>query len=908
MYADGWWNGVHGLAGADTIALSDIDGDDWRDFIEVMSDGVAIFGRDERLLVANRRVCRILPFLAGVVRPGASLAEIVAAEADSGQFADIAADAWRERRLHQHRAGGAPIEARLADGRWLFYEARRTGRGRTVATVRDVTDMRRREHRLAEDAQAAARRQLAEAIECLSDGFALFDAEDRLVLTNSRFRGMMAPLADVITAGQSFETIATAAVARGLVLGTGDQPATFLARRLAAHRDAQGAQELEFASGRWISVHEDRTPDGGVVGIYSDITRRKLAERALIESEERYRRLVDLSPDLIVVVADGRLAFVNGAGAGMLGGDAESLIGLRFADILHPDYQVIEDPAELLDEGWVPVKLVRRDGAVLDAEMAVMRLGERSRGEIMLVARDVTGLKRSTEALLGREQRLQGVMDTVLDGIITIDERGIIETVNPAVEKVFGYSAEELVGRSVNVLMPEDQARRHDGYIRHYVRSGERKVMGIGREEVGRRKDGTLFPFDLAISELRLGGRRLFTGVLRDITQRKEAERALRESEERYALAMAGTNEGMWDWDIPGDRLYASPRMQMLMGFFDSRPTRPAQWVTRIHPDDREPYRAALIEHLKGRTDSFIAEYRILHPGGIRWIRHRGLALRDKAGRAYRMAGSIDDVTASKEAERALLQAKEQAEIANRAKTEFLANMSHELRTPLNAIIGFSEIIHSQMFGDVNPRYREYVQNINDSGRHLLDVINDILDVSRIEAGKLKLEPEPVKLQAVIESSLRLIQQRALRGGLTIETAVPETLPVICGEARRLKQVMLNILSNAVKFTPEGGRIRIAAHRRDGGAVAVEIADDGIGMAAEDIPRALTPFVQVDSRLARRYEGTGLGLPLARAFMELHGGTLELSSAPRRGTTVTLTFPGDCVLEGCEGRSDGEGD
>lgn len=193
----------------------------------------------------------------------------------------------------------------------------------------------------------------------------------------------------------------------------------------------------------------------------------------------------------------------------------------------------------------------------------------------------------------------------------------------------------------------------------------------------------------------------------------------------------------------------------------------------------------------------------------------------------------------------------------------------------------------------VSPQqYKEYAANIEESGRHLLDVINDILDVSRIEAGHMSLDPEPVDLCAVIDSAIRLISQRAATAGLTVETSLDETLPNVMGEPRRLKQILLNLLGNAVKFTPPGGSVRLTA-RLDTAADVVEIvvADTGIGMAPDDIPKALKPFHQIDSRLQRRYEGTGLGLPLTQAFVEMHGGTLTITSAPGEGTAVTLRFP-----------------
>ena len=255
------------------------------------------------------------------------------------------------------------------------------------------------------------------------------------------------------------------------------------------------------------------------------------------------------------------------------------------------------------------------------------------------------------------------------------------------------------------------------------------------------------------------------------------------------------------------------------------------------------------------------------------------------------------DITDRKRVEVDLRRAKDEAELASRSKTEFLANMSHELRTPLNAIIGFSDILIGQIFGPLNDaRYADYARDIRDSGLHLLTLINDVLDIAKVEFGKVELLEETVDIVAVIESCLRLVRERAQTAGVHLTQALPPDLPHLLGDGRRLKQILLNLLSNSVKFTPSGGRVTVSAsHDADGFRLAVE--DTGIGIAAEDIETALRPFGQIDSRLARKYQGTGLGLPLAQSMAELHGGRLELRSVPGEGTTAALWLPPERVLD-----------
>ncbi|HZB93511.1 MAG TPA: ATP-binding protein [Stellaceae bacterium] len=240
-----------------------------------------------------------------------------------------------------------------------------------------------------------------------------------------------------------------------------------------------------------------------------------------------------------------------------------------------------------------------------------------------------------------------------------------------------------------------------------------------------------------------------------------------------------------------------------------------------------------------------------------------------------------------------LRQAKEAAEAANRSKSEFLANMSHELRTPLNAIIGFSEAIAGEIKGPLgSPKYGEYAKDILAGGTHLLDLINDILDMSRIEVGRYELREEVFDIADAVEGAARLVRGRAEEAGIDLVIDVPRELPPLCAEPRACRQILLNLLSNAIKFTPRGGRISVAAEIAEATGLAIRVSDTGIGIAAKDVPLVLTPFGQVEAALSRRHGGVGLGLPLSKRLAELHGGSLDIASAPGAGTTVTLRFPG----------------
>jgi signal transduction histidine kinase/HAMP domain-containing protein len=371
--------------------------------------------------------------------------------------------------------------------------------------------------------------------------------------------------------------------------------------------------------------------------------------------------------------------------------------------------------------------------------------------------------------------------------------------------------------------------------------------------------------------------------VMQDnIREAMAREKSLRRSaENRLVDALETSREGVMLVAADGSIVMANSTLRSFFPAIAYRLTPGTQFSAAL-----ETIRSQLKPDQMSAEEIVAAGQAELELADGRWLRMTGSAT-SEGGSIY----FLSDFTAVKEREESLRRAKRDAEAANAAKTRFLANMSHELRTPLNAIIGFSEIISGQFFGELgNDRYLNYSQDILRSGRHLLAVINDVLDLSKSEAGKMALNARAVDMREVLDDCISIVREQCAQAGLTLETSgLDQPLP-LTGDAAKLRQIFLNLLSNAIKFTEKGGRVCLSAVAT-GEGVAVTVADTGIGMDPQDVEIAFQPFGQVDNRLERRYEGTGLGLPLTKALVDLHGATIAIDSARGRGTRVTVTFP-----------------
>ena len=678
-------------------------------------------------------------------------------------------------------------------------------------------------------------------------------------------------------------------------------------------------------------------------------------------------------------------------------------------------------------------------------------------------------------------------VETAVDAVILIDAKSNIQLFNPAAEKMFGYSQTEILGQTIKTLMPDPYRREHDQYVESYKTTGTKKIIGIGREVLGQRKDGTIFPVDLAISEMEVAGKKYFNGVIRDISHLKQtenevveknilldtifkmqtkfiasektnivfdellaeilhvseseygfigeikqpeagapylktraitniawdkatqklyeqnapeglefrdldtlfghtiktgemiitndpsnhpkskgipknhpalnaylgmplfsgdefigmvgianrkqgydevfakkmqtlfvtcsslieackaeqgrhsAETLLVKSEERLRSSQKYAEIGTWDWNIETGDLHWSDRIAPLFGFpAGDLETTYDNFLNAVHPDDRDLVVEAVRACVEDGADYDI-EHRCIWPDKtVHWLSEKGDVQRDESDKAIRMLGVVQDITLTKIAEKNLILAKEEAEQANKAKSEFLSRMSHELRTPMNAILGFSQLLGLEK--DLSENQRQGVTEIGKAGHHLLELINDVLDLAKIESGKLVVSHEPINASEVLAESLELVSQIAIKHKVDINYAPNESEKcIINADKTRLKQIILNLVSNAIKYNKVGGRVLVECYRLDNGYLRIKISDTGLGIESKFQSDLFSSFNRLGAE-ATSTEGTGIGLVITKSLVELMSGTIDFESTVGEGSSFWVDLP--LAVNDVEGASD----
>lgn len=529
----------------------------------------------------------------------------------------------------------------------------------------------------------------------------------------------------------------------------------------------------------------------------------------------------------------------------------------------------------------------RKDGTEFPAEASVSRVVIDNEMVYTAVVRDLTALRQTEEALHARERQLRMIVEAMPFGLVIVRraDGGVLFS-NGAFSTLVEATHSEVAGRNIAEFLDDKLVADLSGGS-----SADGKVAGI--EARIRTDNGRVVWCAFSAVAMSMAGDDVTLIGCYDVTDRHRAVSALRESAYNLAEAERIAHLGNWLWDIAPNTLRWSDEAYRIFGLEPHRVemTYPV-FLAYVHPEDRDTVEQAIAQALESK-EPYKIEHRIVLPdGSIRVVREHAEIERDATGRAVRMRGTVLDTTVINHVTDSLREALKRAEFANEAKSQFLANMSHELRTPLNAIIGFSELMASDVLGPMEvPQYRSYAKDINDSGHHLLAVVNDILDLSRIEVGATDMDESPLVVDDLACACMRIVDGRAALAGLTLAREIPVAFPALYADERLLKQIILNLLSNAIKFTPAGGTVSFAARRDTDGGIVLQVSDSGIGIAPADIERVMEPFVQVEGSLSRRFDGVGLGLALVKQFALLHDATITIDSELDKGTRVAVHFP-----------------
>lgn len=625
----------------------------------------------------------------------------------------------------------------------------------------------------------------------------------------------------------------------------------------------------------------------------TDITERRRLELALSEQERRYRAIFDNARELIVLTsAAGLVLDANQA--------ALNLINLQLTDVAGlPVWETRWFAGEPIVRDWIATAA---NGAVLRGELHErLWSGEPSFIEVSLTpvlseagavasilieARDLTALEQTRAALYASEKRFHAFMDNapILAWIKDADLR--YAYVNKRVAERYGLDERKAAGITDVELMGAEAAVT--------VQDNDRRVLDTGQtlEAVEETPDfqGQLhqwlsykFPFTDA------AGARYVGGMALDLTDRFRAERLLRESEARFLGAFENAPIGMALVGADGQWMKVNRALCELLGY--PEPELVALTFQDVtHPDDLSTDQALMEQVLAGEIPGYRMDKRYLHRDGhVVWAELVVSLVRSEDGPRY-FVFQVHDVTERRTAEGALRTAKEAAEEASYLKSTFLATVSHELRTPMTAILGYTDLLLEEPRDALTERQREDVRTIAWGGQRLLRLINDLLDLSKIEAGRLDLDVRTVNLGEIMAQVMPDIGMQASAKGVWLDIDAPPQLSSIVGDAHRLRQVLLNLTGNAVKFTARG-RVGVTVRDRGEAGVEITVADTGIGISPEALPLVFEEFRQADPGATRKYGGTGLGLPIARKLVELHGGTIQLASVAGAGTTVTVALP-----------------
>ena len=647
-------------------------------------------------------------------------------------------------------------------------------------------------------------------------------------------------------------------------------------------------------------------PEGLSLYLTRDLTEvRQLAREVLL-----LQRALEADAAMPITVADMRspdhpLIFVNRAFERLTGYDRRELLGRNCRFLQGPDTDplaVARVRRALADGAACTVTLSnrRRDGSSFLNELHLAPVHDEAGTLVSFIGvqNDVTDHALAAEQLRRSEEYYRAVTEGIRDGVLVVAPTGSILTANPAACAALGFSAAQLQGRRLSGLGFELQ-HLGDGRPVTEVEHPVARVMHRGERVVDevyrlRRADAALMHIQLSAQPLfeRPGaGPTTCLVTFRDITAQRASEEALARAEERWQFALDGAGEGVWDFDEDTQAVYFSPQWKQTLGYEDHEiGTALTEWAKRIHAEDKRSVLRAIKQYRQGLIPAYETEYRLRHKlGHWVWILDRGKIVERRAdGSPRRVVGTHTDITHLKAAEQALRD-KQALALASRAKSEFLSRMSHEMRTPLNAVIGFTQLMRLQPGGGGPDKVLEYTDHVMRASQHLLELVNEVLDLQRVEEGRIELERLPIPLSRLVDSTIELLQPIAQQAQIALSAQIPGDVWVLA-DRQRLHQVLINLVSNAIKYNRPQGGVCITLLAADPRFVSVAIEDTGRGLTSQQLGRLFQPFERLGHE-SSSIEGSGLGLVIARKLVEEMGGTLTMSSVHGSGTLAQIELP-----------------
>ena len=610
-------------------------------------------------------------------------------------------------------------------------------------------------------------------------------------------------------------------------------------------------------------------------------------------AEGKASAILEAAVDGVVTIDEnGNIESINKAAERIFGYSAAEVIGRNVNMLMPEPYHSDHDGYLAAYKATRRAKIIgigrevtgrRKDGSTFPMDLAVGESRNTGRQLFAGICRDITARKQAEQIMRDSEARTRAILDTAVDGIITIDPVGTILTVNPATVRIFGYAAEEVIGQNVKMLMPEPFQSAHDGYLARYRATGHRKIIGIGREVEGRRKDGSVFPIDLSVGEAVAGGGRIFTGIVRDISERKRTEEALRQSEERFRLIIDNVRDYAITWlDLDGRVVSWNEGAGRLYGWTADEIV--GKSTATLYPPENQAEAASSLQEVRenGRYEG--EGWRIRKDGSRFWAHAVVTPLWDAKGGMRGFVRVSRDISERRQADLALRAAKDEAERANLAKSKFLAAASHDLRQPVQALVFFTAALETRMpEGPGTPILGE----LKGSLEALNGLLNALLDVSRLDAGVVTPDEANIALSSVLERLVAAVAPLAAEKKLALR--VVPTSAVVRIDTTLFGRIVQNLLSNAIKYT-NSGRVLLGC-RRHGRHIRVEVWDTGIGIPGDRLEDVFQEFYQVGNTERDRSQGLGLGLAIVQRLSRLLGYRVTVRSVVGRGSVFTVEVP-----------------